>query len=298
MDLVSVIVPCYNHGRFLGDCLESVLAQSYREMEVLVVDDCSTDNTRQVIAEFMERDSRVRLITHERNLGLSLSRNHAMAEAAGEWVGFCDADDMWLPQKLTRQLEVLRNDPRRYDIVYSASLIVDGSGRCTGEHFTDEFPVPGQPSGNLFVELCQRNFINIPTALVRRSALTQPCFDPSVALVNDWGFWINLARNHEFRYIDEPLVCYRVHENSTGRTQRRRYEINRFKVLKRTLRRYADLPEALRSHLWYHLGICLLKMERRRQARRYFWHSFREGLASPRSTGRSLRSLARIVALH
>ena len=101
-DLVSVIMPSYNTADYIGDSIRSVLAQTYKNWELLIVDDCSKDNTDEVVASFA--DARIRYLKNERNSGAALSRNRALREAKGRWIAFLDSDDMWDAQKLERQL--------------------------------------------------------------------------------------------------------------------------------------------------------------------------------------------------
>jgi len=294
MTLVSVIVPCYNHSGFLTSAVESVLAQTHRELEVWIVDDASTDDTAGVAKRLEQQDSRVRVLTHSRNQGLSASRNHAIERARGEWIGFCDADDVWLPQKLDIQLASARMTPEA-DIIYSDSYIIDGQGCRTGRRFSDLFPLPSRPSGDLSQTLYLRNFINVQTAIVRRFCLPSPAFDPEVALVNDWLLWTRLSRSCSFLYLPNALACYRIHEGSTNTTAARRYEVHRFKVYKRTLKAASQLERSMLSPLWYHMGVCLLKAGWRRRARGCFYIALRMSSPMVRRPLHSARSLARLI---
>ena len=101
--LVSIIMPSWNTGRFIAESIESVLAQTYTNWELLIVDDCSTDNTDEVVKPFLE-DKRIKYFKNEKNSGAALSRNRAMREAQGEWIAFLDSDDLWMPEKLEKQI--------------------------------------------------------------------------------------------------------------------------------------------------------------------------------------------------
>jgi glycosyltransferase involved in cell wall biosynthesis len=289
---VSVIMPCYNHGRFVSESAAAVLAQTFSDLELIVVDDASTDNSMEVLRTLAKTDSRVKIIAHEKNRGPSGSRNDGVGSARGEFVAFCDADDIWKPEKLARQIRLLEEHPD-CDITYCESEIIDETGRRTQLLFSGEYPVPSAPSGNLFEALCTANFINTQTLLARRSALgDRLAFDERVRLAEDWWLWIRLARHHRFVYDSEPLALYRVHTQSTGLTQKPAFSRSRCKVAIWTLHAYADLPLKVQSQLLYLIGRQLCYLGKGPSGRRCLLKSVRLGWA-----GRlPLRRLARMAA--
>ena len=111
LSLVSIITPTFNCGRFIAETIESVFAQSYSNWEMLIVDDCSTDNTKDIVLKYSQKDRRIRYYCLERNSGAAIARNTALKMAKGRWVAFLDSDDLWLPNKLERQLDfMMRNE--------------------------------------------------------------------------------------------------------------------------------------------------------------------------------------------
>lgn len=106
--LVSIIMPSWNTGRFIAESIQSVIDQTYKKWELIIVDDCSTDNTDEVVATF--KDDRIKYLKNEKNSGAALTRNRAMREAQGEWVAFLDSDDLWTPQKLEYQLKFMKKN--------------------------------------------------------------------------------------------------------------------------------------------------------------------------------------------
>lgn len=106
-DLVSIIMPSYNTGRFIAESIKSVLAQTYPDWELIIVDDCSTDNTDEVVQPFLS-DERIKYFKNEKNSGAALTRNRAMREAQGEWIAFLDSDDLWMPEKLEKMLQFMQ----------------------------------------------------------------------------------------------------------------------------------------------------------------------------------------------
>ncbi len=106
--LVSIIMPSWNTGRFIGESIQSVLSQTYKKWELIIVDDCSTDNTDEIVASF--DDERIRYFRNDKNSGAALTRNKAMREARGEWIAFLDSDDLWMPEKLEKQLSFMKEN--------------------------------------------------------------------------------------------------------------------------------------------------------------------------------------------
>lgn len=260
---VSVIMPCYNHARFLQDSVRGVLEQKHVDLELIVVDDRSRDNSWEVLSALAAADSRIKPIRHECNSGASAARNTGIKHASGAYLAFCDADDVWEPEKLAIQLSFL-NQNRENDVVYCDASILDESGKPTGTRFSELYPPPTPPSGNLFHSLVLTNFINIQGVLMRRSCTDSAgVFDRSIKWVEDWWYWIRTAEKHRFLYIPQPLARYRTHSLSTNRVHRRGYCVNRFKVYSRVLHRYPDLPAGLRAQIWYHLGTALCDAGRR-----------------------------------
>jgi glycosyltransferase involved in cell wall biosynthesis len=269
MPLVSVIMPCFNHARYVEESIKSVLNQTERDLELILVDDGSTDGSPEVIEATSAGNGRVKPLYHPTNQGASHSRNDGLNHATGEYVAFCDADDLWLPEKLEKQLELFSRFPV-VDIAYSDTKIINSAGEETGALFSDRFPVPGSGNGNLFYDLCVRNFINMQSALVRRKAIhPENYFDPNIRWVEDWLFWIKLARNTSFIYSPEPLGLYRVHEGSSAATQAQGLIQNRIKVYTQILGFADRLPRRVLSEIFYRMGVGLAQLKQSEAKRSY-----------------------------
>jgi glycosyltransferase involved in cell wall biosynthesis len=254
-------MPVFNYASYVGASITSVLNSTEENLELIVVDDGSTDDSRAIIKAAAARDERVKPIFNEKNLGISASRNAALKIAEGTFIAFCDADDLWLPRKLESQLELLLQAPDA-DIAYGNSKIINDAGAETGALFSERFPVPGSGNGNLFPTLCVRNFINTQTVLLRRSVLRpEDLFDVNIQYGEDWLFWTRLARRCEFAYSPEPLGFYRVHEkNSSSGQQSEGRARNRVKVYLEILR-LPDLPRGILSQVFYHMGVALTSLK-------------------------------------
>jgi glycosyltransferase involved in cell wall biosynthesis len=291
MPQFSVIMPCFNHAAFVGESIEGVLAQSVSDLELIVIDDCSADASKEVIERYVKGDPRVRAIYHQRNRGASRSRNDGIKAAHGQYLAFCDADDIWMPTKLARQLELFQKNPM-HQVAYCDAKIIDERGEETGERFAEKFPVPGNGSGRLFEELCTRNFVNMQTAVLRRECIKDSgYFDEQIKWVEDWWFWVKVSYQHSFAYTDEVLAKYRVHQKSTGQVQKEGYKANRMKVFHRILREYPEIRPQLKSAIYYHMGMALAGLGKRSYARRCLLRSVELRRFNPRAIYRLLFSL-------
>jgi hypothetical protein len=207
--LVSVVVPVHNGARYLAEALDSVLAQTHRQLEILVVDDGSTDDTPAVVARYGER---LRLLRHADNRGPSAARNIGLRAARGPFVAFLDSDDRWLPEKLARQAAVLDARPD-VGLVYTGWWHVDAERRRFGE------PVIVRDEGDLFRKLVLGNLVHPVAVMVRRSLLEQAGgFDDSIRYNEDWDLFLRLSlRGMRWAGIEEPLCEYRVHPEQATR---------------------------------------------------------------------------------
>ena len=294
MPTASVIMPCFNHARFVVESAKAILDQSFPDLELIIVDDCSADSSWQVIQDIAEKDSRVKAIRHSQNQGASKSRNDGLRAATGDFIGFCDADDIWEKHKLKLQIELLQKDPS-YDVTYCDSIIIDENGVPSGVRFNQMFPLPDPASGLLFQSLLLTNFVNMQSVLMRKECISRVgYFDEKVKWVEDWWYWVQLAKRHRFLYWSEPLARYRVHTRSTNRVQARGYNINRFKVFNKILMTYPDLPAAYRMEIGFKMAVELCELRKYSAGRRMLWKAFRNSLTHVKALplcGKSLRRL-------
>lgn len=218
---VSVVMPAYNAGRYLAESIESVRAQTYVDWELLVVDDGSADDTGEVARRFAETDARVRYARRP-NGGQAAARNTGLREAKGELIAFLDADDLWLPGKLSAQIAVM--EETGVDLVYTDGYIFSEEGAASPD---ERFHVlPGEARGaEMFRALFESNRIGTLSVLVKRSALDDAgLFDEDRAYQNseDYDLWLRLARGGASFYgMTEKLMRYRRHAAATTYTASR-----------------------------------------------------------------------------
>jgi glycosyltransferase involved in cell wall biosynthesis len=202
--LVSSIIPAYNARRFIGRALESALGQNVPRSEILVVDDCSSDGTREVVEGYAARG--VRLICRDARGGAAAARNTGLLAATGEYIAFLDADDEWLPGKMARQLDVISSRPRM-TLVSCRATLIDENGVDTGDIYRGATPASGSEGWRtLLAHPC----VATPSVLARRSAIASAgAFNRWLPVAEDQDLWIRLALMGEIGYIPETLV--RVH---------------------------------------------------------------------------------------
>lgn len=213
--LVSVVIATYNMGQHLAEAVSSVLAQTVTNLEVIVVDDGSTDDTREVLQAFAS-DRRVRIIWQE-NRGQPKAKNAGWRAARGRFIAFCDADDYWLPNKLALQMPLFERN-RRVGVVYSKTLSVDSAGTI--------YPPAQriQPKGDVLEQLFIRNRVPFGTAVVRRECLEQANgFDEAIPMGIDWDLWLRVALEWEFDCVSDATYVYRRWSGQMSHNWRGRY---------------------------------------------------------------------------
>lgn len=231
MNLVSIIIPCYNYGWLLPETLDSVLAQTYPHWECLIIDDGSTDNSRAVGEEYQVRDARFRYIYQE-NKGMSAARNHGIREARGTYLQFLDSDDLLAPGKLQAQVALLESHPE-VDLVYGdmryfrhgAPDVLSRSGNMQDEAWVHGVQGQGEELLNALLE----GNIMVSNAPLLRTELLEKVgvFAEELRWVEDWQYWIRCAiAGARFLYDPRPesWAMVRVHPTSTSHNAYRMHE--------------------------------------------------------------------------
>ena len=217
MPRVSVTIPTFNCARYLPRALDTVLSQTYTDYEIIVVDDGSTDGTRDVVAQFGDR---VRYL-YQANQGLSSARNLALAHASGEFIAYLDADDMWYPNRLERQVAFL-DAHTECGLVHSDFTIIDDTDAVIHHRLNLETRRK-YPEGYCMLDLLQRSHIQVPTVLERRTCFDRVGrFDERLKTAQDYLHWIRIAMDGmAIGYIAETLAMYRRTASSLSSSPRR-----------------------------------------------------------------------------
>lgn len=242
---VSVVIPFHNRAASILDAVDSVLKQSFADFELILVDDASTDDGGAIVAGL--RDPRIRLLTHETNLGASAARNTGIAAARANWVAFQDSDDLWLPDKLALQMARLGDAQAGWCAAYCGLLIEDMNDPARPPRYLPN-PAISPREGQILDRLMRESFISTQTLVVRRDlALQVGGFDPEMPALVDWEFMLRLAGLGPVVLIDKPLVQQRFSDNSLTRSAERQ-----LRARQRILEKHHDLlvrhPGVLAAH--------------------------------------------------
>lgn len=267
---VSVIIPTYNSPRFLIEALESVINQTYRDLEVIIVDDGSTDNTPVVLLPYLEKHKNIRCIYQE-NKGTAAARNTGIKSSSGEYIAFLDHDDIWLPLKSELQVRVLDENPLVGLVYCRFHYFYEGEGILAESHDRE------WRRGELFEQFLERNYI--PTAslvMVRRSCFDKAGdFDESLSIVDDYDFYIRIARNYKIEYVDRSLVYWRRHVHSASKVTEKLIH-NRIAMREKILKNQIlnDWQRSIVSQLlkrdYFALGYFLLSSYQEKKASKFF----------------------------
>ncbi len=217
MTLISVIIPAYNTESFIAETLNSVLTQSYSDLEVILIDDGSTDKTTEIVEKIARKDARVRLV-FQQNAGVAAARNTGIKVAKGEWLAFLDADDIWYPCKLEKQLQRFQQLDETIGLVYCWSVLTRENSDLTGGYIAFDF------NGDVGHALTYLNFIgNASAPLIRRSAIEDVGgFDVTLKEqqaqgCEDWELYLRIAERYKFDVVPEFLVSYRQQSAAMSR---------------------------------------------------------------------------------
>ena len=296
MSFVSVIMPCYNSSRYLSASIEGVLAQTYRNLELIIVDDASTDGSLEIAREWQQLDDRITIQTHKENRGLAATRNTAIHASTGEYIAFCDSDDIWFPNKLEAQLAEFVRIPSA-GLVHSDALIMDSNGQTSGQLFS-QFIGRGKhagETGSLLERLCRRNDLCVPTVMVRRQALDHVNgFNEELRSLEDWVCWTKIAAAFPFHFIPNPLAKYRVHNGALS-SNKQNMSRNRITALKILFNEAFPISRQTRAVMFYALGSSYLDIRNSRQAAHAFAKSIAESPLDVRTWVRYGTSLLQCV---
>jgi glycosyltransferase involved in cell wall biosynthesis len=224
MPLVSVIVPCYNQARFVRECLDSVVGQTFADFELIIFDDASTDSTAREIQQWLTANTvEATLVVNEESMGICAVLNQALAQASGRYLAIISGDDLWEPEKLERQVALLESADEHVALVYSDAMAIDEDGNVVRQSLLSENGTVGPadaPSGDVFAAFLQRNYIATVTPLIRSSAVAAVGgYDESLSC-EDWDMWLRLSSRYEFRYSEAVTGSRRFHETAAGRNRK------------------------------------------------------------------------------
>lgn len=238
--LISIVLATYNGEKYLREQLDSLLNQTHKSLEIIVVDDCSKDSTINIIKEYQQQNPNIFLFINPKNLGPNKTFEAGILKATGDFVAFCDQDDIWMPNKI----ETLLNAVGKEDAYYSNSLLVNAKGESLGTSFKQIMNLKSYYTGAPFL---LSNCVPGHTMLVKRNFLLSILPIPSITFFDMWIGYAAAATNG-IKFIDEVLVHYRQHDSNTIGTsksknkRKKRTSNEEFEFKKNELKLLATIP--------------------------------------------------------
>ena len=211
MPTVSIVIPTYNRAHLIIESLESVFAQTYTDYEVIIVDDGSTDETENTLAEYVEKTPAAQGRIHffkQKNAGPAIARNRGIFYAKGEYIAFLDSDDQWYPTKLEKQVKILDED-QEIGVVYTDCYCGESRNDPNQTGFLANV---NPPSGDIFDRMVKNNLFWTPSLLFRKEVfLTSGVFDPTLRVTEDYDLWLRICRYNKCCFIPKILTFVREH---------------------------------------------------------------------------------------
>ena len=206
-ELVSIIMPAYNASKYIAESVDSVLAQTYQNWELIIIDDGSKDNTAEIIGNYT--DKRIKFYKNETNLGVSAARNKAIQIAQGSWTAFLDSDDRWSEEKLERQLKFAEQNEAEFTFTASAFILPNGE--------KSDY-VLQIPSKITYTELLKQNVISCSSVLIKKTLIANRAMSCGKDIHEDFKLWLEILKDGNVAYgLNEPLLIYRINkESKTG----------------------------------------------------------------------------------
>lgn len=203
--LISVIMAAYNAENTISQAISSVLAQTYRELELIVVNDCSTDKTKHIVMQYVKQDQRVKLYDNPNNIGVSFTRKHGSEMAKGAWIAILDSDDVWRPDKLEKQIK--KQVETGAELLFTGSTFMDSEGKPIEWYLH-------APREITYRQLLKQNILSNSSSLVRKE-LYEQYYAIGDKMHEDFATWLNILKTGKKAYgIDEPLLIYRLTKTS------------------------------------------------------------------------------------
>ena len=280
---VSVIIPCFNGEKFIGEAIESVLNQTYQNWELIIVDDGSTDNSKKIIKQYCIADKRIHYIQNKKNKGIPSTRNTGIKISNGEYIAFLDQDDLWMKDKLDLFIREFNRYDTKVGIIFSDIEIVFADDIIRRNYKkVNYYKIQKLNKRNFIKKLFTENFIITPSQVILR----KECFnklgllDERLHGGDDYDFWLRATGEFNFKYLGIPLTKYRFHKENT--TKKIRYYMDEdvmVIILPKIITQYPflkSIKNKIFSKLYYNFGNYLSEDAKFQEARKYYIKSLRE----------------------
>ena len=205
-------MPSYNHEKFIGEAIESVLGQTFKDLEFIIIDDESKDKSRQIIEKFARNDNRIKKVFHKKNLGIAKTINEGIKNSTGKYIALIASDDVWISEKLEKQLKILERDENL--VVWCNSAIIDSNSNLTGE-ITSEKYKNATPHGYVFEEIVN-SWLSGSGIIMKRENIQDMRYSKNLKYLNDTQFYADLAYRYPFYYMEDALSKYRLHGDNAS----------------------------------------------------------------------------------
>lgn len=226
---ISIITASYNYEQYITKCIESVIAQSHQDWELIIVDDYSKDSSVEIIKSFCEKDSRIKLICHTENKGLKETILTGISNTTGDWIAFLESDDVFQPENLAKKVKIIEKYPEIKLIFNKVEFLWDEK---RAENKRNEFEKTQKNLSklsfprNMFYDFYLNNkILTFSSVMVEKEMLQSADFNVPVDAMLDWWLWINLSSKTEFYYIDEALTIWNLHPESYIKNYKKRISV-------------------------------------------------------------------------
>jgi glycosyltransferase involved in cell wall biosynthesis len=241
---VSVIITCYNYGRYLTEAIDSVLKQTYRNYEVIIINDGSTDNSDDIINSYVIQSNKIRYYK-QNNQGQARAKNKGIQMSLGKYVAFLDADDIWKNDIIEKRLLLFKDE--NVGVVFTKADYIDRTSKRVKLKLSGKYLVPSR--GNVTKKLIFDNFVPFSSAMVRNECFfTIGMFDEKLEMAIDWDLWLRISTKYQFDFVGEHLLLYRVgHEGQLSRNIEKRLV-----CIDKILQKFAtEYPQILPWKIYY-----------------------------------------------
>jgi len=271
MPEISVIIPTYNRAHLIGRAIQSVLNQSYQDFEIIIVDDCSTDNTEELIKELEKKDERIRYIKHEKNKGAAAARNTGIKACRGEYIAFQDSDCEWLPEKLEKQIKILKRASPEIGAVYTGY-----EARKDNKKFYGPPARIKKKEGNIYKVLLEENFVpTVATVVVAEYLKKVGMFDERLPRLEDWELWIRLSKYYMFKFINKPLYINYCQTTGSISNDQNALIVAQKLILEKYFEEFKEQGKKFLSKKYFSLGNLLCQNGEMSRGREYILKAIR-----------------------
>jgi Glycosyltransferases involved in cell wall biogenesis len=248
--MISVIIPTFNREKLIERAIKSVIAQTYTDIEVIVVDDNSSDNTEHVVRSI--NDGRIIYYKLENNQGACVARNVGIKLAKGDFIAFLDSDDEWHHDKLEKQIHFMKTE--NSDIVFCKALYIKGE-------IQREFPNEFFDSNKMYYELLLRNLISTVTILAKTSCFNNIKFDENLPKFQDWDIVLRLSQQYRINFLNEPLVTVYFQEQSITSDIKHEKEVAALRNIMKKHDHASEYDNNVAGRFHWRIAVCLLEMK-------------------------------------